>query len=289
MIIDKPVFTEHIQKECSLFIRVFGDLFDPVSGNKPFKLKYFIEKANPTQTLLSFGGAWSNHLLALAAIAFRKGHPSVGVIRGEKPLEPNPVMLKMLEFGMHLHFISRTEYRSKTDNYFLDKLMELYPQAFIIPEGGAGREGIRGAMEMVSENEEYDFIVLPVATGTTLAGIAKKLSGSKVKIIGIQVLKGQNAIRKQLIESAAFDLNEYPNVCIIEDYHMGGYAKTNSALISFLNDWNSNQPCKLDTIYGAKAMMAVLDLISKNYFQLNSKILYLHTGGLGHLKAETQW
>jgi 1-aminocyclopropane-1-carboxylate deaminase/D-cysteine desulfhydrase-like pyridoxal-dependent ACC family enzyme len=289
MIIDKPVFTEHIQKECSLFIRVFGDLFDPVSGNKPFKLKYFVEDANPSQTLLSFGGAWSNHLLALSALAFRKGHPSIGVIRGEKPLEPNPLMLKMLEFGMKFHFVSRTAYRDKTRDEFIDRLLELYPQACIIPEGGAGNQGIRGAMEMVSENEEYDFIILPVATGTTLAGIAKKLAGSKVKIIGIQVLKGQNAIKKQLMESAAFDLNEYPNVCIIEDYHMGGYAKTNSALISFLNDWNSNQPCKLDQIYGAKAMLGVFDLISKNYFPLNSKILYIHTGGLGHLTSEAKW
>jgi 1-aminocyclopropane-1-carboxylate deaminase len=91
------------------------------------------------------------------------------------------------------------------------------------------------------------------------------------------------------MESAAFDLNEYPNVCIIEDYHMGGYAKTNPALISFLDDWNQQQKFTLEQIYGAKAMLGVLDLISKNYFPLNSKILYIHTGGLGHLKDETHW
>jgi 1-aminocyclopropane-1-carboxylate deaminase/D-cysteine desulfhydrase-like pyridoxal-dependent ACC family enzyme len=287
--IDYPVFTNEIPESYSLFIRTFGDLYHPLSGNKSFKLKFFIEHAKPGQTLLSFGGAWSNHLLALASAARKKSHPSVGIVRGEMPSVYNPIMLKMLENGMQLHFISRSEYRSKAQDVFLQKLTVNYPDALVIPEGGAGINGIHGAMEMVSENEDYDFIILPVATGTTLAGIAKKLAGSKVKIIGIQVLKGQNAIRNQLMESAAFDLNEYPNVCIIEDYHMGGYAKTNPALISFLDDWNQQQKFTLEQIYGAKAMLGVLDLISKNYFPLNSKILYIHTGGLGHLKDETHW
>lgn len=261
-------------------VRTYGDIFAPVSGNKSFKLKYFLEAARAGQTLITFGGAWSNHLIALADAAYAGGHPSVGVIRGEKPEKFSPYLKMMQYLGMELHFISRNDYRNKEDVRFLETLKQKYPDSLIIPEGGAGQKGISGASEMVNNSEPYDYIVLPTATGTTLAGIAQKLSNTGTQIIGIQVLKAVSAIRNELLRTASLDIHDYGNVRILEDFHHGGYAKTSPELDSFFKQWNESPNPPLDKIYGAKAMHALLQLAAENYFAPESKILYLHTGGL---------
>jgi 1-aminocyclopropane-1-carboxylate deaminase len=186
----------------------------------------------------------------------------------------------MKELGMHLHFVSRSDYRNRLQPDFIAHLLDLFPGAYVIPEGGAGASGIRGAQEMVNCHEPYDYAVLPAATGTTLAGIAEKLKNSPVKIIGIQVLKGKEAIRTQLLETARIDVLQYANLSIFEEYHHGGYAKTSEQLRQFADTWNKSQNLPLDWIYGMKAMYAIMQLIDKQYFNAGSRILYLHTGGL---------
>lgn len=272
--------------QVSLSLRTYGNIRSEVSGNKIFKLKHFLEDAQPTQTLISFGGAWSNHLLALSAVSKKLQRKSVGVIRGEEPKIYSPYLKAMKSNGMHLHFVSRESFREKEATHFLDSIHNTYPNSFIIPEGGAGKKGIRGASDMVSSQEDYDFIFLPGATGTTLAGVAEKLIGSTTKVGCVQVLKGNEILRNELLRTAGLDLNSFNHVEIFEQFHFGGYAKKNAELIEFQRSWLNNTNIPLDIVYGSKAMFGLLNLINSSYFKKGSKILYLHTGGLGPVNQE---
>lgn len=272
--------------ELSLSVRVYGDIHSQVSGNKPFKLKHFLIEAKPNQTLVSFGGAWSNHLLALSAVSKKLQRKSVGVIRGEEPKIYSPYLKAMKSNGMHLHFVSRESFREKEATHFLDSIHKTYPNSLIIPEGGAGKKGIRGASDMVSSQEDYDLIFLPGATGTTLAGVAEKLIGSATKVGCIQVLKGDDILRNELLRTAGLDLNSFNHVEVFEQFHFGGYAKKNAELIAFQRNWLDKTNIPLDLVYGSKAMFGLLNLVNTGFFKKGSKILYLHTGGLGPVNQE---
>jgi 1-aminocyclopropane-1-carboxylate deaminase len=278
---DIPVHDELDIKHVSLFVRVYGDLSSQVSGNKPFKLKHFISKANPHQTLISFGGAWSNHLLALSAVAKDLGRKSVGVIRGERPTVLSPYLLAMQENGMFLLFVSREDFRRKEEQEFLDILRSKFENPFIIPEGGAGKSGVEGASEMVSVSENYDVVFLPGATGTTLAGIAKKLMGSSTNVGCVQVLKGENILCNELKRTANINLDSFKNVEVFEQFHFGGYAKKTAELLEFQKDWIIRTSIPVDLVYGAKALFGLFRLIENGHYDEGTRILYLHTGGLG--------
>lgn len=278
---DIPVHDELDIKHVSLFVRVYGELSSQVSGNKPFKLKHFISKANPHQTLISFGGAWSNHLLALSAVAKDLGRKSVGVIRGERPTVLSPYLLAMQENGMFLLFVSREDFRRKEEQEFLDILRSKFENPFIIPEGGAGKSGVEGASEMVSVSENYDVVFLPGATGTTLAGIAKKLMGSSTNVGCVQVLKGENILCNELKRTANINLDSFKNVEVFEQFHFGGYAKKTAELLEFQKDWIIRTSIPVDLVYGAKALFGLFRLIENGHYDEGTRILYLHTGGLG--------
>lgn len=278
---DIPVHDELDIKHVSLFVRVYGELSSQVSGNKPFKLKHFISKANPHQTLISFGGAWSNHLLALSAVAKDLGRKSVGVIRGERPTVLSPYLLAMQENGMFLLFVSREDFRRKEEQEFLDILRSKFENPFIIPEGGAGKSGVEGASEMVSVSENYDVVFLPGATGTTLAGIAKKLMGSSTNVGCVQVLKGENILFNELKRTANINLDSFKNVEVFEQFHFGGYAKKTAELLEFQKDWIIRTSIPVDLVYGAKALFGLFRLIENGHYDEGTRILYLHTGGLG--------
>ena len=278
---DIPVHDELGIKHVSLFVRVYGELSSQVSGNKPFKLKHFISKANPHQTLISFGGAWSNHLLALSAVAKALGRKSVGVIRGERPTVLSPYLLAMQENGMFLLFVSREDFRRKEEQEFLDILRSKFENPFIIPEGGAGKSGVEGASEMVSVSENYDVVFLPGATGTTLAGIAKKLMGSSTNVGCVQVLKGENILFNELKRTANINLDSFKNVEVFEQFHFGGYAKKTAELLEFQKDWIIRTSIPVDLVYGAKALFGLFRLIENGHYDEGTRILYLHTGGLG--------
>ena len=278
---DISVHDELDIKHVSLFVRVYGELSSQVSGNKPFKLKHFISKANPHQTLISFGGAWSNHLLALSAVAKALGRKSVGVIRGERPTVLSPYLLAMQENGMFLLFVSREDFRRKEEQEFLDILRSKFENPFIIPEGGAGKSGVEGASEMVSVSENYDVVFLPGATGTTLAGIAKKLMGSSTNVGCVQVLKGENILFNELKRTANINLDSFKNVEVFEQFHFGGYAKKTAELLEFQKDWIIRTSIPVDLVYGAKALFGLFRLIENGHYYEGTRILYLHTGGLG--------
>jgi len=256
------------------------DLLHPyISGNKFRKLKYNIEEVKRLNknTLLTFGGAYSNHILAVAAVGKEYGFKTIGIIRGEElvnNIENNPTLSKAKEFGMEFDFISRDNYRNKNDENFIATLKLKFGDFYLLPEGGTNLLAIKGCEEIVtSEDDAFDYICCAVGTGGTISGVIN-CSKHCQKVLGFPALKGdflQEDIRK-------FANKE--NWELINDYHFGGYAKTTNELIDFMNEFYTQYQIPLDPIYTGKMVFGVFDLIKMNYFPENAKILILHTGGL---------
>ena len=263
----------------SLFIKR-DDLIHPViSGNKFRKLKYNIIEAKKQNqsTLLTFGGAFSNHILAVAAAGKEYGFKTIGVIRGEElecKIEANPTLKKAQEFGMVFHFISRDEYRTKSNPEFVNKLEQKFSDFYLIPEGGTNELAVIGCQEILTEvDEDFDFICCAVGTGGTISGIINSSKDCQ-KVLGFPVLKG-DFLQEDIRKFANMD-----NWELITDYHFGGYAKIDEKLIHFINDFYMKYSIPLDPIYTSKMTFGVIDLIEKGYFPPKSKILLIHTGGL---------
>lgn len=250
------------------------------SGNKWWKLKYNLEEATRIghDTILTFGGAYSNHIYATAA-AKEIGLKSIGVIRGEEVNALNHTLAFAQSCGMKLHFISREEYRNKTTDDFIQQLQNKFGDFYLIPEGGTNELAVKGVAEFGAAliNEvDFDYLCLPVGTGGTMAGIVKALAGRK-KIVGFSVLKGGGFLNHEVKKWVG---SSFDNWSIVEDYHFGGYAKTTDELIKFISEFEKQHQLPLDQVYTAKMMFGILDLIQKGYFKRGSTILALHTGGL---------
>jgi 1-aminocyclopropane-1-carboxylate deaminase len=268
-----------------LFIKREDQNHPRVSGNKWWKLKYNLEEAKNLghSKLLTFGGAFSNHIYATAAAANELGIESIGIIRGEEifPLNHTLTFAKMM--GMRLHFVSREAYRKKKEQGFIDELHAKYGDFYLIPEGGSSELAIKGCAEFGEQLKSelaFDYLCLPVGTGATMAGIIAGVGNSK-KVIGFSVLKGGDL----LVEDVKANLNTYStnnffNWEINTNYHFGGYAKTTSELLDFKKHFEETYNTPLDHVYTAKMMAGVFDLIKKGYFQNGSTILAIHTGGL---------
>jgi len=269
------VFPNHI----SLHIKREDLLHPIISGNKYRKLKYNLEEAKNQnlKTLLTFGGAFSNHIVAVAGAGAAYGFETIGIIRGEelqdKILE-NPSLLQAQQLGMKFVFVSREAYRQKEDSDFIENLKIEFGQFYLIPEGGTNALAIKGCEEILKEaDSEYDFICSSVGTGGTISGLINSSSETQ-KIIGFSSLKGdflQNDITK---------FANKQNWSIICDFHFGGYGKVTDELIDFINDFYLKYDIHLDPIYTGKMMFGIMNLIGNNYFPPNSKILAIHTGGL---------
>ncbi|MDR2223450.1 MAG: pyridoxal-phosphate dependent enzyme [Flavobacteriaceae bacterium] len=256
------------------------DLLHPeVSGNKFRKLKYNIQKAMElgyTQ-LLTFGGAYSNHIAATAAAGRIMGIKTIGVIRGDELVDKykdNPTLVKAEQDGMQFKFVSRTAYREKSSVAFLQELEEEFGSVYIVPEGGTNAEAIKGTAEILKEEDQvFDYISVAVGTGGTIAGIINS-SGSNQKILGFPALKGD--FLSEEINNFAHNSNWE----LIHDYHFGGYAKYNEQLLFFISSFKEKTGILLDPIYTGKMVYGIFDLINKGYFPPDSKILMIHTGGL---------
>lgn len=255
------------------------DLLHPViSGNKWFKLKEYLKEAGDLnkKSILTFGGTFSNHIVATAAAAKQFGFNSVGLIRGEKPEKFSDTLNDALSFGMKLFFISREEYKKKI---IPNEVFEQYDAGsiYIINEGGYGLKGAEGAGAILKPGDASGFthIVSAVGTGTTLAGLLNATTPSQ-KITGFSVMKNNFSLQKE-IEDLLIEKKEFH---LIHDYHFGGYAKYNLQLIAFMNEWYRTTGIPSDFVYTGKLFFAVNDLVQKNYFPLHSKILIIHSGGL---------
>lgn len=256
------------------------DLIHPfVSGNKYRKLKYNLIEAKKQgfKTLLTFGGAFSNHIAAVSAAGKLEGFETIGIIRGEEVAEKiseNPTLSFAQQNGMQLDFVSRNQYREKTNITFVESLKDKFGAFYLIPEGGTNSLAVQGCTEILKEEDKkFNFIACAVGTGGTISGIIKS-SSSFQKVLGFPALKGdflQNEIRNFVTES---------NWEIISGYEFGGYGKITSELIQFINDFHHTTKILLDPIYTAKMVFGVKDLIDKGFFADNSRILIIHTGGI---------
>ncbi len=252
-----------------------------VSGNKLFKLHYFLEKAiqDSYKDIITFGGPWSNHLVATAFSGMQIGLNTIGIVRGEQPKKLSDTLSNCLEYGMQLHFISRELYDRKDESGFLHSLNKDYQHALIIPEGGYHPTGANGAaliMQFVPNNATH--ICTAAGTATTVAGLLMGAS-NKQQIIGIPVLKGMIDLPERIayLTNNQFDKNQLE---ILPGYHFGGYAKKTPLLIDFMNELYKQHAIPTDFVYTAKMMFGVFDLISKGHFKKGSNIICLHTGGL---------
>ena len=274
---------QHINLELpngiSLYIKR-EDLIHPfVSGNKFRKLKYNLleAKALNNDTLLTFGGAFSNHIAAVAYAGKEQGFKTIGIIRGDElrdKISENPTLQFAENCGMQFEFVSREEYRLKSENHFLGQLKMKFGDFYLIPEGGTNELAIKGCEEILTENDaEFDFVCCAIGTGGTISGIINSVLPHQ-KILGFPSLKGD------FLKDEIRNFVQNHNWELITDYHFGGYGKVNEELIAFINQFYAETKIPLDPIYTGKMVFGVIDLISKNYFPSNSKILMIHTGGI---------
>ena len=256
------------------------DLIHPhISGNKYRKLKYNIQEAQKQnfKRLLTFGGAFSNHIASVASVGKEYGFNTIGVIRGEElvnKVKENPTLKFARSCGMQFKFISRSDYREKTKDSFIIDLKEEFGEFYLLPEGGTNDLAVKGCEEILTKDDaDFDFICCSIGTGGTISGLINS-SSSGQQVLGFPALKG-DFLKNEIVKFA-----NKANWKLVHDYHFGGYAKVSVELIEFINAFKKNTGIPLDPVYTGKMMFGIFDLMDKGFFPKGSKILALHTGGL---------
>ncbi|WP_245849870.1 1-aminocyclopropane-1-carboxylate deaminase/D-cysteine desulfhydrase [Oceanimonas doudoroffii] len=282
--VEHPLLTRH-----GLILHVQRDdrLHVSISGNKWRKLKYVLRQALSERAtgLLSFGGAWSNHLHALAAAGHALGLPTVGVVRGEPEYAANPTLTDARAWGMALEFVDRQGYRRRHDSGFLAELAARYPGFYLIPEGGSCALALPGVAELWRELPACDRLVLPVASGGTLAGLLSARPERTV-ITGYAVLKGQGWLADTvcgLHPPAAGDAGWQLRL----DHHGGGYAKCRDADRRAIVELSHTLNLPLEPVYSGKAMLGLFRDIEAGHYTSGSHLVFLHTGGLQGARSYT--
>ena len=260
-------------------VKRLDQIHPQISGNKFFKLKYnFLEAQRlHLKQIITFGGAYSNHIAATAYAAQHFGFQSIGIIRGDELTHKvlNPTLLTAQQLGMQLQFVSREIYRQKDTPEFLAELKQQYPHAYIIPEGGTNAFAIQGSQEILTQTDlqDYDVICCAVGTGGTITGLIEA-STDQHTILGFSALKGdflQQEVAQRTLKT---------NWKITDDYCFGGYAKTDDQLFQFIQNFEAQHRIPLEQIYTGKMLYGIFDLIAKDYFDENTRILAIHSGGL---------
>jgi len=272
-----------IKKQISLSVIRLDKIHSIISGNKLFKLYYFLQQALQsvgTVKILTFGGAYSNHLAAMAYACKLSGLKSIGIVRGEKPPQLSHTLQFCIDNGMHLKFISRDEYAKKDAIDFQENLIREFGECFIIPEGGHHPLGAKGAALIMDSLKEKQFTHICCATGTatTTAGLLLNIEPHQ-QVISISVLKGMMDIEERILFLTENKAN-LQQLKILNDYHFGGYAKSKPELFAFMNEVYQLYQLPTDFVYTGKMLFGIFDLIKKDYFPAESKIACLHTGGL---------
>jgi len=264
-----------------LFLKREDLIHKYVSGNKWRKLKYNLIEATKSghSTLLTFGGAYSNHIHATAAAAREAGFRSIGIIRGEETLPLNPTLEFATNCGMELDYLSRENHRNRNEPELIESIKRKFGKFYLLPEGGTNLLAIKGCAEIIDEIDmEYDMICVSVGTGGTLAGIISGLKGRK-KTIGYSMLKG-NFMREEVKKLVRLNQCDYFNWEICTNFHFGGYAKFDMSLIEFINRFRRSTGIALDPVYTGKMMYGIYKMIEEDKFGKNKNILAIHTGGL---------
>ena len=281
-----PIQAIHAPEMAAAKLQLFikrEDLLHPhISGNKWRKLKYNLEaaKAQGHHTLLTFGGAYSNHIYATAAAGKEFSFRTIGIIRGEEHLPMNPTLQFASSQGMHLHYISRTDYQQKEHPELIAKLKQTFGDFYLLPEGGTNVLAVKGCREIVQNIPDFDYVCCSCGTGGTLAGIVAGLQG-KSQVLGFSALKGDDFFSDEIDKlTSMYDGRMYPNYQIITDFHFGGYAKANAELVDFINNFKQQYGIQLDPVYTGKMMYGIFALAKKGHFKEGNTILAIHTGGL---------
>lgn len=256
------------------------DLLHPhISGNKYRKLKYNLEAARQGghKTLLTFGGAYSNHIAAVAYAGKEKGLQTIGVIRGEElaiDWKENTTLKRAGENGMTFKFVSRAAYRQKNSSGYVAQLKNDFGNFYLVPEGGTNALAIKGCEEILAPKDaHFDIICTCVGTGGTFAGLINA-SKEEQQVLGFSALKGD------FLKQDIGKMVQKDNWRLLTDYHFGGYAKINSELVEFINDFKATTGIPLDPIYTGKMVFGLLDMIKNDNFVKGTKILAVHTGGI---------
>jgi 1-aminocyclopropane-1-carboxylate deaminase len=280
------------EKKVELFIKR-EDLIHPfVSGNKFRKLKYNLQEAKKLKkkALFTYGGAFSNHIVATAVAGKIAGFKTFGIIRGdelgkklEETLEENATLREAHNNGMKFQFVSREQYRQKSSFGFVEKMKNKWGDFYVIPEGGTNCLAVDGCEEILNkEDSKFNYICSAVGTGGTISGLINA-SKKNQKIIGFPALKGNF-----LSEEIKKYVGRKKNWSLQKAYHFGGYAKHDEELITFINNFTAETGVLLDPVYTGKMLFGILDLIKKDEFTEGSKILAIHTGGIQGIAGVNQ-
>lgn len=283
--VNSQILSEHGVR---LFVKR-DDLIDvEISGNKWRKLKYNVAQCitEKFDGILTFGGAYSNHLVATAAACQKAGIRSVGIVRGEElNEESNDTLRRCAQYGMKLQFVSRDLYAQRNEKSYQDALSYEFENLLVVPEGGANYYGILGCQEILKEvREDIDIVVVAQGTTTTSIGIATTLKSDQ-QLFVVPVLKGFDSLEEMtsLMKKSAFETDYISevleNVRVLSNYHFGGYGKYDEELLGFISDWYKKYKIKLDPVYTGKAMFALMDQIQKGKLE-DKVVLFVHTGGI---------
>jgi len=263
-----------------LWLKRVDQVHPVVMGNKFYKLKdNLIEAQRLGHTrLLTFGGAYSNHIAAVAAAGHAFGFATLGVIRGEElsaKVADNRVLSQAAALGMQLHFVTRLDYRKKADTAFIAQLHDQFGDFYLLPEGGTNRLAVQGCREILStqDRQDFDVVCCTVGTGGTIAGLIEA-SGLAQTVLGFPALKGDFL----QAEIAQWTLRSNWQLCT--NYHFGGYAKTTPELLHFVTEFAQQTGIAIEPIYTGKMLYGILDLIKQGYFAAGSRILAIHSGGV---------
>jgi 1-aminocyclopropane-1-carboxylate deaminase/D-cysteine desulfhydrase-like pyridoxal-dependent ACC family enzyme len=267
----------------SLFIKRIDLVHPVISGNKWFKMKYNIAEMKKTgiKTLVTFGGAYSNHIHAVAEAGNIFGFNTIGLIRGEEHLPLNPTLDYAVSRGMELHYVDRTSFRRRDTEEFTGWIKSKFGNAYILPVGGSNALAVKGCAEIIGQIDiDFDYICCACGSGGTLAGLIEGLSGQKFAI-GIPALKGGKYLKDD-INKLIHDYSgkRFSNWELQTEYHFGGFGKVTKELADFINIFEELNDIKIEPLYTAKMLYGLNDLVQKKYFPDNSCIIALHTGGL---------
>lgn len=274
--------------EVELHILREDEIHPTISGNKFRKLKYNLEefKKGNYDSILTFGGAYSNHISAVAAAGKEFRIKTIGIIRGEEivdKIHENPTLTFAQNCRMDLHFISRENYRNKNNDDFIQDLKTQFGNIYILPEGGTNEFAVKGCEEILGKDtENFDFICCAIGTGGTISGIINS-SENHQEILGFPALKGADFLMDEIN-----NFTSRSNWRLIPEFHFGGYGKVNDELLDFINDFKSRFDVTLDPVYTGKMMFGIMKLMNEGHFPKETKILTVHTGGLQGIEGMNQ-
>ena len=277
--LDIPLFKD---LGIDLFIKRDDLLHPEISGNKWRKLKYnlFELEKSDKSGFITFGGAYSNHLHAVAAAGKEFDFVTVGIVRGEKPAILSSTLKNCLDLGMKLVFVSREEYRLKEKSNPIAEIIGSHSELILLPEGGANHFALKGCAEIMDEiTVPFDYLCLACGTGATMAGILSS-NRKDFQTIGFPVLKGGDFIADEIRQLLQIANNEQRTFELKTDYHFGGYAKNTLELLEFMREFETQTSIQLEQVYTGKMMFGVFDLAKKSFFKRGDQIIVLHTGGL---------